>query len=1291
MSTSGTEATTTAKIIAFVSPAPGAGRTNALTNIAWILAAANRRVLVIDWCVNTPRVADFVRPFQAGSLRADQVLPADVVGLLHPIGPGAPTVQTYHLTAARAELTMISSDQAYPAGGDGAIGLRRRLGELPFDYVFIDAPQELGDAAVQYCGRLCDTVVVCAPERRLSALQQVNEIARKLAEAAIARIRVLAMPQYEFHASGRAGSVRQIKATLGPLRDEAPEVEAGRLEFEIVEVPGYRYDTYQHVLSVLADEPEIEDLPLAAYLAAARQLSGDQQIKAPAINPDVRRRYLRSVQLDTSGLGEQIVVKYPPACRQWADWAVEQLTDAGAQVWRKSRPASAGDRPCATLVVVDGSEAVAGPADDGDAPGETYWLVVAGEEPTAVGGAQLVDLRDVGDAERARARLLSTFGLFPLARGAGAARARLPGELPPLFIRVPERSRMFTGRSASLEMVKDELAEHPKMTLTGGPGVGKSELAREFVYRFAHEYDLVCWIQAQNPGSLRAGLTALGKALNVPETVGGAAEAALQELGRRERWLLVYDNAESFDALRGFLPVVGAGHTLITSRDYGEFGLPSPLEISGLRREESIELLRGRVGDLDERSADGLADRLADLPLALQVAASLLVQYIRLLRGRGRAPEFALQWSVRELMDRLRDADGAVEDSLSRAMTISIAALRRFGSRQAELILGLAELVAFLSPDGVSMRLLRSRPMLVALAAAVGRDEDMTLFEADDVDRALLEGARFGLFEVAWGRPDATLVMHRAVQQFVRDRMPEPILEQRRRQALRGLAHYSPTDLQHGDPQLRYRFDELQPHLDHTEAWRCPDLIVRQWIVAQVQHLYRNGDGEPWPSALDVAKRALAHWIEHPLPDPLQPDPQLPAGPAPVAAAPLEERPLGEDEFGEDDDLAEDDEPGRPTPHQSLIWRLQTQIANLHRGLGAFDRAGEVDSAMLDEQLQVLGRNHRATLTTMRGLGGDLRGLGSFREARSNDAETLYGFKALLGEEHPETRMAAHNYAVAAYLAGATALALELEEQEFEARRRLFGDQDPRTWRCAGWVGTFERDLGYYERSRHTLTDARQRMSALLTPDHPDELAIRRTLAVTYRRLGQHDAAKILSAEVYKGYHKLFGENHPHTRAARMNLAIDYYRAGDNENAVHLAEFCKRGLQQRLGEQHPFVAVAAIDLSLFHSRQGQLDLAFRESAKALESLQDRLGRTHPWTMAASTDHAGQLTLRGEFTLAEELQRDAFDRYVRVYGREHPYTRVAEQNLNLIREAQRAGAMTRPPTDLADIDIEIPQT
>jgi NB-ARC domain len=212
------------------------------------------------------------------------------------------------------------------------------------------------------------------------------------------------------------------------------------------------------------------------------------------------------------------------------------------------------------------------------------------------------------------------------------------------------RNPLFTGRLRLLRKIEHSLAAtHPPGTkalaLCGLGGVGKTQVANEYAYQSLGRFAIIWWVGAESVGRLVEDLAALALQLGVDHTVAedptGLAQAAVAELARRSEWLLIFDNAESLNVVRPFLPTGGSGQILITSRNPDWAEVATVLTVQTWEREESAAFLRLRTGRDADDQALALAEELGDLPLALSQAAAFMVvtgttyaEYIELFHTR---------------------------------------------------------------------------------------------------------------------------------------------------------------------------------------------------------------------------------------------------------------------------------------------------------------------------------------------------------------------------------------------------------------------------------------------------------------------------------------------------------------------------------------------------------------------------------------------------------------------------------------------------------------------------------
>ena len=212
-----------------------------------------------------------------------------------------------------------------------------------------------------------------------------------------------------------------------------------------------------------------------------------------------------------------------------------------------------------------------------------------------------------------------------------------PSRLPP-GSRIPfHRNAVFTGREEDLKAIANDLLIGNKTFLvtqtavtTGMGGIGKTQLAVEFCYRYGHYYYGVHWINAKQ--SVDSEIAACGLEMGLPNFPKETAEQVAQTLlawQERSLRLIILDNAEEPALLREWLPKFNGLRVLVTSRRIEwspDLGMTVHL-LDTLLRAESISLLRKlstRLKDVSDDELNKVVERLGDLPLALDLAGRYL-------------------------------------------------------------------------------------------------------------------------------------------------------------------------------------------------------------------------------------------------------------------------------------------------------------------------------------------------------------------------------------------------------------------------------------------------------------------------------------------------------------------------------------------------------------------------------------------------------------------------------------------------------------------------------------------
>jgi len=624
---------------------------------------------------------------------------------------------------------------------------------------------------------------------------------------------------------------------------------------------------------------------------------------------------------------------------------------------------------------------------------------------------------------------------------------RLPGVLPSIWGAVPLRNVAFTGRDAMVIRLREGLCSGSRsvvQALHGMGGVGKTQLATEYAWRFANEYDAVWWVTAEQTdliGEQLANFAVAWKLAKPGTLIEPAVQALFTHLRGQGRWLVVFDNAPNQAAVRAWLPA-GPGHVIMTSRDPHWSEIATRIEVDVFARDESITLLRTQVATLSDTDADRLANAVGDLPLAVAQAAGLIAEtgmppseYLQLLRdsttevlseGKPDAYPLPLAAAVRVSLDQLTSENPAAGQLLT--------------------------VCAFLAPEPVPTWLFTTAPAGVLPEPLATVTTSTLAFR-----RCLGRIGRYGLARIAHDQ----LQLHRLTQAIVRDaQLPEQCTHHTAT-VVALLSGMDPGDP--ADPVTWPGWAQLIPHLRAADLASTDNHALRDHTCQAVWYLLRRGDTH---TAHRLAQQLYQAWTtrrgsdHHTL----------------TVASHLADAWAGMGHYQQAHDLTReiyDRSRQILGPDHPATLAAANNLAIYLRRLGQVQAARNLNKDTLDRKQRVLGPDHPNTLRSAASLALDLSALGQHQAAHTLHEDTFNRFERVLGPDHPDTLRAAQALANNLSALGYHQAAHTLNDDTFTRQQRVLGHNHPDTLYSAKALANNLHALGQHEAVRPSETGAR--------------------------------------------------------------------------------------------------------------------------------------------------------------------------------------------------------------------------
>jgi tetratricopeptide (TPR) repeat protein len=705
------------------------------------------------------------------------------------------------------------------------------------------------------------------------------------------------------------------------------------------------------------------------------------------------------------------------------------------------------------------------------------------------------------------------------------------------FIVPYQRNPQFTGRSRLLQQLKETLSSvvskkfNHRVALYGMGGVGKTQCAIEYVYAFESDYERIYWITAVDQTSLLSEYQKIAKAASLPNlqhaTPLEVAKIVISWLKREQSWLLVFDNLDDIEVIKGLLPENGLKkHTLITTRNPHTRGIPAePLEVPLFDMEESVELL-SILSDIiippdseERKEAEIIIKELEYLPLAIEQAAA----YIREVAGNFATYREEYAKNRIELLQWTSEGNRMYSYSVATTWSMSFKVIQNGHMQAAELL----RLLSFLNPDGILIEFLQSG------ANALKNDLQEVVLDRNKRAKALLTLEKFSL--IKWDRRTQVILIHRLVQATLRNEMSESELSALLVTIVDLCDRAFPMIVTNESRPIcrRYQDQILGPLLQIKTALRTEKFAKINERIGS----FLNVDGK-----LDDSERLLQQAVD-----------------VRIMISGLD--------------------------HFSTLSSMHN-LSLIYENQGRYADAVKVQEEVLEKSRKILGEDHPETLTIMHNLARTYQCLGRNEDAAKIQEEVVEKRKWILGDEHSYTLGTINDLASTYQAQGRYADAAKIGEEVLEKRRRILGDEHTSTLISMHNLAWTYHGQGRFMDAAKIQEEVLEKRGRILGEEHPHTLGTLSNLASTYGALGRYSEAEKIHKEVLEKSRRILGEEHPDTLITMHALAFIYQAQGRDMDATKIYELVLEKRIRILGEEHPYTLQTRNALTWIYQDQG---------------------------------------------------------------------------------------------------------
>ena len=660
----------------------------------------------------------------------------------------------------------------------------------------------------------------------------------------------------------------------------------------------------------------------------------------------------------------------------------------------------------------------------------------------------------------------------------------------------------------------------------GMGGLGKTQLAVEYAYRYKEEYSNgIMWLSADQdiPNQLLAMATK-AKWFSPHLEAAELLEKTIYKLKNTNDCLIIFDNVEDYQQIASYLPNAEVTpHLLLTSRiDINGFKV-LPLEL--LTETDAIKLLlkeankeRESITEADYKICQHIVDVLGCLPLAIELAGSYLQKRQTVSFSQYQT---LLENSLRNTLNHQHLASFTKnQKGLLATLTLTEQEIE-----QAPLIKDILRLLSWSS------------------SASMGTSLMAALLDVDEVE--LIEPLALGVeLRLLASTDDNRFNIHRLLKEIQKELNPISSNEQWHQQICKIIVTWF-SDKKDDFLQL----STYQAELDHLETWtqlseqyNWPDSAGLLWL--QAYPLWHLGHYKLVETILNKAFQLMTaesdeHLKAHILGDLGAINYSL--GMYDKALAYIQQslniRQVVLD--GKHPDIA----------------KSYSNIGSTYDELQQHDKALEHKEKSLKIRLAMLGGNHPDTAASYNNIGSTYALLQQYNKALEYQEKALKILLEVLGGNHPDTAKIYNNIGSTYSHLGEHNKALEHKEKALNINLRFLGENHPVTAVIYNNIGGSYSHLGKHNKALEHEEKALEIRLAVLGENHPDTASIFDHVGCSYCKLQQYNKALEYQEKALKIRLAVLGESHPDTANSYNNIGMSYYHFRQYKYAIEHFKF----------------------------------------------------------------------------------------------------------------------------------------